>query len=191
MKVQTETLLAELIEYTRQHINQVEQLKQQSEAELNWKANTNSWSALEAIEHLNLYGDFYLPEIAKRISESKHQAEAQFKAGFLGNYFANMMLPRAKPNNMKTFSDKNPNGSKLDSQVLDRFLEQQHRMLELLKQARQVSLTKTKTGITISSWIKLRLGDTFRVVIYHNERHVQQAYRVLKAQSTQKEAAIN
>jgi hypothetical protein len=32
-----------------------------------------------------------------------------------------------------------------------------------------------KTSISISSFIKLRLGDTLRLVVYHNWRHLIQA----------------
>ncbi len=53
-------------------------------------------------------------------------------------------------------------------------------LLDVLDMSKKVNLTKTKTGISISKWLKLRLGDTFRVVIYHNQRHILQAKKVLK-----------
>ena len=81
---------------------------------------------------------------------------------------------------MKTFKVMNPAGSKLDRKVLEKFIGQQKTTLELLEKAAMVSLTKTKTSISISSWIKLRLGDTLRVVIYHNQRHLVQAAKVMK-----------
>lgn len=48
-------------------------------------------------------------------------------------------------------------------------------MLEILKNATSVNLNKTKTGISIAPWIKIKLGDTLRVVILHNQRHMEQA----------------
>lgn len=93
------------------------------------------------------------------------------------------MLPKEKLNKMKTIKSMNPVGSNLDKSVLDKFINQQKTLLELLKQAKKVNLTKTKTGISISKWIKLRLGDTFRVVIYHNLRHMIQAEKVVKEAS--------
>lgn len=44
--------------------------------------------------------------------------------------------------------------------------------------ARNKDLGKIKTSISISKWIKLKLGDTFRVIIYHNERHIVQANKI-------------
>jgi hypothetical protein len=78
-----------------------------------------------------------------------------------------------------------PVGSQLNKSVLTTFLKQQQELLRLLEQAKTVDLTRTKTSISISSWIKLRLGDTFRVVIYHNQRHMEQAERAALAPKRQ------
>ena len=177
----TQTLIEDLTERTLQNISDAEQIQQLAYSKLNWKAAPERWSVLECIEHLNLYGDFYLPEIERRIAQSTYSAdEKSFRSGLLGDYFAKSMLPGEKLNKMKTFKDKNPLGSQLDKSTLDRFLAQQQKLLELLDSARNVSLSRTKTSISISGWIKLRLGDTFRVVIYHNQRHLVQAFTVLR-----------
>lgn len=179
MKIRSEELIQDLIERTRQNINRAELLRTKADDALNYKSAHQSWSALECLEHLNLYGRFYLPEITKHINETPHPKETDFKSGLLGNYFANSLLPKEKLNKMNTFKSMNPLNSKLDRSVIDNFLDQQIQMLELLDKARHVSLNKTKTGISISRFIKLKLGDTFRVVIYHNQRHMEQAERAL------------
>lgn len=175
MKIKTESLILDLIERTRQNINQVEQLSQLTEKELNKKKNQVTWSVLECIEHLNLYGEFYIPEIEQKIEQSKTDPDQLFKSGVLGNYFAKSMLPSKKMRKIKTFKDKNPNGRKLNKRTLKRFLEQQKQILELLNKSRKVNLNKTKTAISISKLLKLKLGNTFRVLIYHNQRHIEQA----------------
>ena len=45
----------------------------------------------------------------------------------------------------------------------------------LLEQAKQVDLVKVKTAISLTKLIRLRLGDTFRFLVTHIERHVLQA----------------
>lgn len=179
--MKTEALLTDLIERTKGVLNSSENFNSLDNETLNFKPSATSWSILECIEHLNLYGDFYLPEIENRIKNSKHQASHTFKTGILGNYFAKSLLPREKLNKMNAFKDKNPNGSHLDKRVLDKFIHQQHETLRLLNLSRTTNLTKTKTSITLTNYIKIRLGDTFRVLIYHNQRHIVQAEKVLKA----------
>ncbi|MDR6302292.1 DinB family protein [Mesonia maritima] len=180
MKIKTESLILDLIERTRQNINQVEQLSQLTEKELNKKKNQVTWSVLECIEHLNLYGEFYIPEIEQKIEQSKTDPDQLFKSGILGNYFAKSMLPSGKMRKIKTFKDKNPNGCKLNKRTLKRFLEQQKQILELLNKSRKVNLNKTKTAISISKLLKLKLGNTFRVLIYHNQRHIEQAKKAIE-----------
>ncbi|WP_317167725.1 DinB family protein [Chryseobacterium sp. Tr-659] len=179
----TSELLDELKKRTRQHLHFGEVLLLKPDHELNFRTSTDSWSALECIEHLNRYGDFYLPEINRRISSAKNTSQSDFKPGILGNYFAESILPKEKLNKMKSPKIMNPIHSKLDKNVVDKFVRQQEKMLELLEDAQHVNLEKTKTAISISKLIKLKLGDTFRFVIYHNARHLEQAKRVLNHKS--------
>ncbi len=171
-----EELIKELVGLTQ--VNAVQTFKELSDQQLNLKATDDSWSILECIEHLNRYGDFYIPEIQNRLDKSNHKASSAFKSGLLGNYFAKSMLPKVKLNKMKTFASMNPNNSVLHKDVLDTFIYQQEQILDLLAKAKKTNMTKVKTSISISKLIKLRLGDTFRVVIYHNLRHIEQAQRV-------------
>lgn len=176
--MQSEQLIQALVEQTRQTINQVEQLKNLDKDTLTWKANPTSWSILECLEHLNLYGEFYLPQIENKIKNATTKNETEFKSGFLGNYFANSMLPKEKLNKMKTFKDKNPLNAKLDKSVIDNFVGQQVKLLNLLTQSRNVSLNKVKIQTSISSLIKLKLGDTFQFFINHIIRHLKQIERI-------------
>lgn len=178
MKIQTEVLVTDLMNRIKQLIVEAEALKEKSEEQLNHKQHAESWSVLECLEHLNLYGRFYLPEIEKYIKLRKGKSDPVFKSGWLGNYFANSMLPKEKLNKMKTFKNMNPLNSKLDKKVIDEFISQQQQMLRLLEESRKVNLNKTRTAISISKLIKLKLGDTFRFVIYHNQRHMVQALRI-------------
>ncbi len=183
MTIKSEKLIAELIEVTKTNLNQLARFNDLPIDVLNFKENPESWSILECIEHLNIYGNYYLPEIKQRISKSQHTANIDFKSGLLGNYFVQMIMPKnGQIKKMKTAKENNPTGSKLDKKVLDIFEKQQQQMLGLLNQARIVNLSKTKTGVSISKMIKIKLGDTLRFVIYHNQRHLNQASRVMQLQ---------
>jgi hypothetical protein len=70
--------------------------------------------------------------------------------------------------------------------AINEFIRQQKEILELLAQAAEVNLTKTITSLT--NLIRLRLGDTLRVVVYHNWRNVEQVM-VVRAARLNKQAA--
>ncbi len=179
MSISNQALIDDLVQRTKDVINDTTALQQLTFYELNWKADANQWSILECIEHLNRYGRFYLPEVRQRLENARSvAADHPFASGWLGDYFAKLMLPREQLNKMKTLPSMNPLGSNLDQSVLTIFQRQQKEWLDLLLEARTADLTRTKTAISISRFIKLRLGDTLRVVIYHNQRHLQQAQGV-------------
>ena len=183
MKITTRELIAELIEKTRININKAEGFRTRTEEELNFKETIDEWSILECIEHLNIYGDFYNPAIKESIENTNTTSTKIFKSGVIGNYFVNLISPKEKLNKMKTLKVNNPLGSHLEKNAIDRFIVQQKEFLELIEKSKNINLTKTKTTISISKLIKLRLGDTFRFTTAHNERHLLQAENILNKAS--------
>jgi hypothetical protein len=180
MEFNKSELLVALANNVQSHLAFAQTLQNQSDEILNAKTSATSWSCLECLEHLNLYGNFYIPEIQKRMNATPNSSSDIFKSGRWGNKFALDMLPKEGMKKMKTFKSKNPIHSQLNaSQVIATFIQQQHVFLELLAIAENKDLTKIKTSITLPL-LKFRLGDTFRFVIYHNERHIVQAKRVLR-----------
>jgi hypothetical protein len=180
MQTEVRTLLEEMAQITEVCMAAAKQFRTLSAAQLNYKTDPESWSILECVEHLNLYGDFYLPEMEKQILAQKEQLPGTiFKSGLLGNYFAELMRGKnGKIKKMKSPKDKNPVHSRLSVTTIERFIKQQERLLNILRLAGSVDLAKTKTAISLTRLIKLRLGDTFRFFIYHMERHIAQAQRV-------------
>ena len=179
MKISSEKLIQDLIERTRKNLNEAEKFKQLPLETLRNRKSENTWNILECFEHMNLFGDFYIPEINKKLKNSTEINKELYKSAPFGNFFAKSMLPREKPNKMNTFKDKNPLKKNLDINCIERFISQQQKTLELLDIARSKDLNKNKIPISISQWVKLKLGDSFRIFIYHNERHIVQANKLL------------
>lgn len=175
--MKTTQLLKELTELTMWNKKEAQNLMDLPLGQLNARPSNGGWTSFECIEHLNRYGDFYIPEINRRLSIAKPSPADNYSPGILGNYFAKSMMPKDKLNTMKTFKSMNPIDSDLDKKVLVKFIDQQDQLMQILENASNYNLNKVKTSISISKWIKLKLGDTLRVVIYHNQRHILQANR--------------
>ncbi|RFS15377.1 DinB family protein [Emticicia sp. C21] len=141
--------------------------------------DNGGWSITQCFEHLNSYGRYYLPQIEIGLDTNIAKSSIDtFKGSWTGSYFTKMMLP-SNTKKYKAFKDHIP-ASNLDSHaVLAEFIEQQETLLNNLKQARNADLDKIYIPISIARWIKLKLGDVFQFVIAHDERHIQQAQRVL------------
>ena len=174
-------ILSSLVLMTTSHLNDAKQWLELSEDKLQFKNSPKSWSVLECLEHLNRYTSFYNGEISKKMKASSLPFSETFKSTYLGEKFSNDMLPKEGMKTMKTFKSKNPNASKLDKdEVLHTFIKLQEELLSHLESGFSKNLDKVKTYTTLPI-LKFKLGDTFRFVIHHNERHIVQAKRVLES----------
>lgn len=180
MTFNTTELIEDLKKRTERNKADLQILLDLSSEDLNKRQEAESWSALECIAHLNIYGDFYIPEISKNIKSSKFRSpDSQFKSGLLGNYFVKMVGPLDESKKMKTLSSTNTLGSDLDESTLATFSKQLDSLLSILEDSTQVNLNRIKIGISIAPWLKIKLGDALRVVILHNQRHMEQALRAV------------
>jgi len=85
MKIKQELLIEDLLCITDKVIAVAVSFKELSEEDLNAKKDPSQWSILECLEHLNLYGDFYLPEIEKQLLQGARVNENKiFKSGAIG-----------------------------------------------------------------------------------------------------------
>ncbi len=134
------------------------------------------WSVVQILEHLNSYGRYYLPAIERSLRSNKSPRE-YFTPGWFGNYFTKIMKPGADGrirNRMTSPKDHRP-GATLDVKpVMDDFLTQQQKLLGLLENAKHKNIGAIRTPISISRLIKLKVGDTFRFLIAHEQRHFVQ-----------------
>lgn len=142
-------------------------------------SETGGWSIVQCLWHLNSYGDFYLPQIEKGLQKGKPQA--LFKSGFFGAYFTRMMQPSANGKRYKAFKTHTPPDIPDAHATVAEFIHQQEQLLGYLKKARHADLN-VKLPISISTMVKLKLGDVLQFIITHDERHIQQAFRNLDIQ---------
>lgn len=150
-----------------------------NEAILLQTPENGGWNIAQCFEHLNSYGLYYLPQIKKGLdNHTKYALSDSFKSTWLGTYFTKMMMP-SNTKKYKAFKGHIPPVNLNAHAVLAIFIEQHETLLSYLKQARNVDLDKIRIPISITKLVKLKLGDTFQFIIAHDERHIQQAQRVL------------
>ncbi len=178
--ISQQDLIKELQSYTNDHLLRAEKMQAEDFSLLSRRPDEYSWSANDCAQHLNMYFAFYLPEIKMRLKNAPQAQAKNFRAGLLGDYFAKSMLPHEALNTMKTLKKTNPLNFKVNENALVELIENLKEMQALLSTLSAFDLAQIKTSISISSLIKLKLGDTLRVVIYHNERHLRQAEKALR-----------
>ncbi len=153
-----------------------------------------AWSASQCLEHLNSYGRYYLPAIEKSMAKANGNKPAlYFKSSWLGNYFYKMMLPENNGSikkKMKSPKDHQPRLELNSEKVLNEFISQLEILSRLLSAAYHTDLNSARVPISISPFIKLKLGDVFLFLTAHINRHVLKAERALQTALKETSASL-
>lgn len=141
------------------------------------------WSAAQVLEHLNIYARYYINAIETSLHHNQSGQSVNFKPGWLGNYFTNLMKPtddKSIKSKMKSPANAVPSAQPDVTAMLSEFINHQHHLLNLLQIARTANLEYNRVPISLTTLIKLKLGDTFRFFIAHEQRHFLQIEKTLK-----------
>lgn len=182
---ETKTLLQGLRADMQSVTARAEALGRFSDQQLNTPPAPGKWSMAQVLAHLNSYHRYYLPEMRKALQRAEGRpASATFVAGWLGNYFTKLMKPGPGgqiANKMQAPKDYRP-AAVLDARkVLSEFLEHQRELLRQLDEAEQTALAAVRVPISISRFIRLKLGDTYRFNAAHIQRHFVQIEHIIAA----------
>jgi len=183
-KFKSEDLINQLQADVKHIIAAAEHLQTADPVKLNYCPEEGSWSVAQVLEHLNAYNRYYLPAIEKSMIHISKDTSAWFVPGFWGNYFTKMMMPKNVyeiKNKMKAMKSYTPAKGLNVEAVLNEFFQHQNKLLQLLEVARRRNMDSIRIPITISKLIRFKLGDTFRFIIAHEQRHMIQARNAIKA----------
>jgi hypothetical protein len=171
LRQQTETNLQKAIEWQMRPTETLEK-----------KPAPGKWNAAQCLEHLNFYSRHYQPAMEKAMNSGKAKPEHHFKPGWLGAWFTRQMEPRPDgqvPYKMQAPAQARPSETPDARAVLAEFIDHQEHMLRLIEKAEKVSLSRLRVPISIATWIRLKLGDTFLFMAAHHRRHLLQAERAM------------
>jgi hypothetical protein len=178
--IQRTALLTVLHETVDLHLSEATRIFQNLTSEqLLRQPAPGAWSAAQCFEHLNKYGDYYLPQIRKAIERSRSsKTNDMFASSWLGSYFTKMMDPNTGRKKIKTFKEYLP-ASQLDAHaVVAEFIHQQETILKYVDLAHDADLN-ARIAISLTKLIRLKLGDVLQFVIAHDARHLEQAKRAI------------
>ena len=187
-KTRVSELLKKMSDMTQQLNEDVKkQFANLTPEQLFWKPANNSWSIAQCLAHLNAYYSFYLPAFRERIKNTRFRTPGEyFVSSPLGTAtILSVKLGKVKnvKRRLKASKDYNPliNASLKTENAVEDFLAYQEEMLAVIAESRFINIRKAKSALAVNSFVKLRLGDAFQFVVYHNERHVEQAKNVLNS----------
>ncbi len=151
-----------------------------SENQFNWKPDPESWSVGECLSHLVNSNGLYLIKIENIINSIPTGSEKDFpyKQSFMGK----MIVKGVDPSNVKktkTFKVFFPASSNIQKNIIDEYVSSSKKFIELNQKMLSFDLRKYNLSSPVNKLIRLNLGDPLIIIPKHDERHLNQAERVM------------
>lgn len=185
-------LIQDLIDRTELLQEAVQKFLRLDEEELNYKPLENQWSIAETFEHVTITHAIYLKYIHERIDHAKESDTDQYRSGWFGDWCYDKMMPRPDGTIYKLKAPKilQPSLSEKISgrDIINKFLRQVNDIQHILEHSYNLNLERTRIPFSFTKLLSLRLGDNYRFLVAHCERHLLQANKLLEQLQTRKSA---
>jgi hypothetical protein len=153
-----------------------------SEEQLNWQPNQETWSAGQCLEHLIKTNDEMLSAVEGHVNGTHRKTIfEQFAVGskYFGNYVLKAVQPENK-NKLKAPKIFRPAASSVDAGIVEKFVENQRKLIDLMHRSENLDLAKTIVTSPVASFVTYSLFDAYKIVVTHERRHFRQAQNVMK-----------
>jgi hypothetical protein len=154
-----------------------------NEKQINWKSSVDQWSVGQCFDHLITANREFYPQLDQIIRGEKKTTLWQ-SMPFLPGFFGRMMVKALGPNSKQKFkAPKNfqPSSSNIDPQIIGKFVEHQHEVIEKVKATSAISLEKIVIYSPVTKVMTYSLLDAYRIIVLHERRHFAQAARMMEA----------
>jgi hypothetical protein len=179
-------LLDEVKQITTKNIKVLrERILQLTDEQRKWRKDNSSWNIDEIFAHLNEYAAYYHKAFTRKIERTRFRTPREnFVSSPLGrSAWRSMKLGNLQnvKRKMKSPRSYNPlvNNALVKGNDAHDFEVGQQELLRIIENAAKINIRKAKIPISISKIVRLRFGDALLFVVYHNERHVQQALNLI------------
>ena len=154
---------------------------QLSAAQLNWKPSADRWSVAQCFDHLLSSNSGYFPVIEDVLAGKKRTfwERVPVLPGLAGKFLVKAMEPTST-RKVKAPKKFQPSQSDISPAVIDNFVDQQGKLVEKMKASEHLDLENIVITSPVSAAITYSLMDAYRLIVVHEQRHFQQAKRVME-----------
>ena len=151
-----------------------------TDAQMNWRPPDGGWSIGQVLEHLitsgSVYNEHLRPVIARARARHTGAARSAWRPTLMGRFLVRSLNPTStrKLKAPRIFAP----GPVVRPDVVEEFLRCQRELAALVRQSTELDLSRVRTHSPVSHLIRLNLGDCFRIVVVHAQRHLQQMRRI-------------
>ncbi len=150
-------------------------------SQLNWKPSPDRWSVAQCFDHLLTSNNGYFPVVDNVLSGHKPTfwQRLPLLPGLAGSLLIKSLDP-ASARKIKAPKKFQPAQSDISGSVINDFIAQQGRIVEKMKATEHLDLERIVISSPIAAPITYSLMDAYRIIVVHEQRHFQQAKRVME-----------
>ncbi len=151
-----------------------------SDRQLAWSPPEGGWGVGQCFEHLIVVADDYDQRLTPRLERARATSDTPSLLGYRPTWMGRMFVNGVKPANPRRFKAPRAFAPPPEPRpgVVEAFCDRQQRVGELLEAARGIDLSAHTITSPVSRLIRFNLGDALLILVYHAERHLNQATRV-------------
>lgn len=153
-----------------------------SSAQLNWKPATDRWSVAQCFDHLVSANRGYFP-IVESIIKGEKKSTLWERVPLFPTIWGKLLIKSLDPSStrkLKAPKRFEPKQSEVSGSIIEDFVRQQSAVIELMKATEHLDLDKIVITSPAASAITYSLMDSYRIIVVHEQRHFQQAKRVVE-----------
>jgi len=152
-----------------------------SNAQLNWKPAPEKWSIAQCLEHLTVasreFEGYFSAALVRGRKKWPVSSGPAYRPSFMGGWLIKVVHPETGRNLTAPKIFRPAESSNID-EPLEKFLKQQERFIEFVRETNGVDYNKTKIRSPVTPFMRYSLADAFVVTVVHGRRHLAQARRV-------------
>ena len=152
-----------------------------SDAQLNWRPSDGRWSIAECIEHLTVTGTLYLAPLDRAIDHGTQRAlfgGRDYQPGWFDRWMIGQMEPPPRRKMRAPGKIRPPQRVAAAVQVIAEFSAVQRALIERVRRATALDLTRVKLRSPIVPLLRMSLGTWLGFILAHERRHLWQARQV-------------
>jgi hypothetical protein len=150
-------------------------------AQLNWKPAPEKWSIAQCLDHLTVtsrgFDGYFSDALVRGRKKWPVTTGPAYRPSFIGGWLIKLVHPETGRNLTAPKIFRPSESSNID-EPLEKFLKQQGRFIEFVRETYGVDYNKTKLRSPVTPLMRYSLADAFVVTVVHGRRHLAQARRV-------------
>ena len=150
-----------------------------SDAQIHWKADANTWSIAEALQHIITADTAYLEPMHRALQGAERTASP---VAYRPSFFARLFIYSLRPGRFRYKAPAvfKPESSRISHTIRQNFADHIRAQMQALQAWRSYDINRLKMTSPANAMVRISLGEALDVMITHTERHMAQVDRILQ-----------